>query len=99
MRLLFCLTLLSLAACATAARATIENRLVSLGLSQARASCMASELDERLDDGELTELARHTFSLSRADDPAEVVEALGGIDDFTIARAVASSGIACILPR
>lgn len=86
----------SLAGCATVATATIENRLVNLGLSEQRAGCMADELDARLDDEDMTRLARHAVTLSRSDSPGEVVDALAGIDDFGIARAVIASGTACL---
>ena len=97
MRLLTTAALLAtLSACATVANATIENRLVDLGLSQQRASCMADELDARLDDQDMTRLARHAVTLSRSDTPSEVVDALAGIDDFGITRAVIASGTACL---
>ena len=82
--------------CATIATATIENRLVSLGLSEQRAGCMADELDARLDDDDMSKLARHAVTLSRSDSPGEVVDALAGIDDFGITRAVIASGTACL---
>lgn len=85
-----------LASCATVASATIENRLVDLGLSEQRAGCMADELNARLDDGDMTRLARHTVTLARSDSPGEVVDALAGIDDFGITRAVIASGTACL---
>lgn len=85
-----------LAACATVATATIENRLVDLGLSERRAACMGDELDARLTDDDLTKLARHMITLSRADSAGEVVDAVASIDDFTIARAVVASGTACL---
>ena len=86
----------ALAACATVATATIESRLVDLGLSEERAGCMGDELNARLDDDDLTKLARHMVTLSRADSPGQVVDAVAGIDDFTIARAVVASGTACL---
>ena len=85
-----------LSGCATVATATIENRLVDLGLSEQRAGCMADELDARLDDEDMTRLARHAVTLSRSDTPGEVVDALAGVDDFGITRAVIASGTACL---
>ena len=84
------------ASCATVASATIENRLVDLGLSERRAACMTDELDARLSDEDMTRLARHAVTLSRSDTPGEVVDALAGIDDFGITRAVIASGTACL---
>lgn len=89
--------LLALTACATVATATIESRLIDLGLSRERAACMGDGLNERLDDDDLTKLARHMVTLSRADSPGQVVDAVASIDDFTIARAVVASGAACFL--
>ena len=96
MRPLAALLLLSAAACATAAEAVIEDRLEAIGLSEQKADCMGGELRARLDADDLTTLARHTYTVSRADSPGEVVDALAGIDDFTIARAVVASGTACL---
>ena len=93
---LVALTLALLTGCATVATATIENRLVDLGLSERRAGCMADELDARLDDEDMTKLARHAITLSRSDSPGEVVDALAGVDDFGITRAVVASGTACL---
>lgn len=86
----------ALSACSTVATATIENRLVNIGLSEQRAGCMADELDARLDDDDMTKLARHTINLSRSDTPGEALDALASIDDFGIARAVVASGTACL---
>ena len=82
--------------CATLATATIEDRLVDLGLSERRAACMAGELDARLDDEDLTRLARHAVTLGRSDSPGQVVDALAGVDDLGIAAAVVASGTACL---
>ena len=97
MRFSLLFTLAPLAACATVATATIENRLVDLGLSQDRAACMGDGLNERLSDEDLTKLARHMVTLSRADSPGRVVDAVASIDDMRIARAVVASGTACFL--
>ena len=96
MRLALCLVALGLCACATVATATIENRFEDLGMSERRAACMGAELHERLDDAQLTTLARHMVTLTRADSAGEVVDAVASIDDFRIARAVAGSGAACL---
>ena len=96
MRAVLILTAAVLSGCATVANATIENRLVDLGLSEQRAGCMADELDARLDDDDMTRLARHAVTLSRSDTPGEVVDALAGVDDFGITRAVIASGTACL---
>ena len=87
---------LTLAGCATVATATIESRLVDLGLSERRAACMGDELNARLDDDELTKLARHMVTLSRADSAGQVVDAVAGIDDVSVAAAVVASGAACL---
>ncbi|MEM6649456.1 MAG: hypothetical protein AAF603_04320 [Pseudomonadota bacterium] len=88
-----------LSACATASKFTIENRLQELGLSSKNASCMAKELDERLDDQELSEFAQFTVDLTRSNSSLGVIDTLSGVDNPKIARAVAVSGLACVIAR
>ncbi|MGV6820553.1 MAG: hypothetical protein ACWA5T_08665 [Parvularcula sp.] len=89
--------LLAVSACATVATFTIENRLQELGLSQRSASCMADELDQQLNDRQLTDFARFTVTLTKRDNPLLVLDSLKSINDPDIQRAVATSGLICII--
>ncbi|MEM9170234.1 MAG: hypothetical protein AAGC56_11335 [Pseudomonadota bacterium] len=84
------------ASCATAARYTIEDRLAALGLSDNQAECMGRELSDRLSSDDLQDVARYTLTLSRADTPGGVVDALRGIDNPRAFTAIGQSGLACI---
>lgn len=100
MRLSAALTLtgvIILSACATASRMTITDRLENVGLSRDRAACMASELDDRLNDEQLAKFARFTVDLDRADSPLDAVRSLRRIDDNRIAGAVTASAFSCAL--
>ncbi len=83
-----------LAACATSTD-TIEKRLVNLGLERDRAACMAGDLDDRLNDRQLSELAGFATNLDRADTAVEAIGALKAVEDPLIARAVVASSVAC----
>lgn len=91
------LGLISLAACATVSRMTIEDRLENLGLSRDRAECMATELDDRLNDEQLAKFARFTVDLDRASGPLEAIRSLRQIDDNRISGAVTASAFSCAL--
>lgn len=93
------LAALSLSACATVSKLTIENRLEELGLSQERAACMAGELDNRLNDQELAEFAEFTVTLTTKSSRGGVISALRQIDNPRIAGAVAASGLSCLISR
>ncbi|MEO1658344.1 MAG: hypothetical protein AAFR65_11520 [Pseudomonadota bacterium] len=84
----------ALAACATSTD-TIEKRLVNLGLDEGRAGCMAEDLDNRLNDKQLSEFAGFTTNLDRAETPVQAIASLKSIDDPLIARAVVASSVAC----
>lgn len=92
--------LLMLAACATISpRVRIENRLVQFGLSHQRAACMADELDERLDRGDLAAVADFVGNLNDATSAGEALDALLAIDNPRAAAAIARASIACAFPR
>ncbi|MEM9233379.1 MAG: hypothetical protein AAGA69_03975 [Pseudomonadota bacterium] len=93
------LSLLAVAACATVSKLTIEDRLRDLGFSRAQASCVADELDERLDDGQLSRVARTLDDLTDADGPRNVIDAVGRINDPEIAAASGRAGLSCLLVR
>lgn len=91
--------LFSLTACATASKFTIEDRLNELGLSRGQASCVADELDDRLNDRELRDFARFTDQITAPDRPSDLIRSLERISDEKIARAVAQSGVSCVFAR
>ena len=84
----------ALAACATSTD-TIEKRLINLGLDDNRAGCMATDLDARLDDRQLSDLAKFTTNLDRAETPVAAISSLKSIEDPLIARAVVASSVKC----
>lgn len=91
---------LSLVACATLSpRKSVENRFVEFGLSEDRAKCLASELDERLDRGDLEDVAEFVGGLNAAASPGEGLDALLRIDNPRAAGAIARAGIACAFSR
>jgi len=83
-------------ACATISPASrIEKQLVSLGVSEARADCLADELDERLGRGDLKDIADFLEELNRAQTPGGALDALLAIENPRAARAIASAGVTC----
>ncbi|NNU16723.1 hypothetical protein HK107_10355 [Parvularcula sp. ZS-1/3] len=95
--LLAALAVLSATACATASKITIADRLENLGLSRDRSECMANELDDRLNDDQLSKFARFTVQLDKADSALQAISALRQIEDPKIARAVTGSAFSCAL--
>jgi hypothetical protein len=88
--------LLTVAACATAARATLRDRFEAIGLSPRMADCMVDDLDERLSDEELRDLARYTVGLSRADTPLEAIDSLLEFDNPRAVAAIGRAAFACV---
>ena len=85
-----------LSACATAARYTLQDRFRAIGIPAGTADCMVDELDERLSDEDLQDLARYTFSLARADTTLGAIRSLMDIDNPRAVAAVGRSGIVCV---
>ena len=90
------LALALLASCATAAKATLNDRFLAIGLSAEMADCMVDDLDERLDDRDLQDLARYTVGLSRADTPMQAVDSLLKIDNPRAVAAVGRAAFGCV---
>lgn len=82
--------------CASHALDTIEDRLVSVGLSPDHAACMAEDLHRRLSNDDIRDLAGYARTLSRADSTLEAIDALRGVDNPRAVAAVAQSAIRCI---
>lgn len=85
-----------LASCATAARVTLNDRFRAIGLSAKMADCMVDDLDQRLDNRDLQDLARYTVGLSRADTPLEAVESLMKIDNPRAVAAIGRAAFSCV---
>lgn len=90
------LALALLASCATAARVTLNDRFRAIGLSAKMADCMVDDLDQRLDNRDLQDLARYTVGLSRADTPLEAVESLMKIDNPRAVAAIGRAAFSCV---
>lgn len=87
---------MALAGCATAARYTLQDRFRAIGLPEDTADCMVDELDERLSDDDLQDLARYTLRLSRADSSLAAIRSLMAIDNPRAVTAIGASGISCV---
>jgi len=87
----------SLAACATAARVTLENRFEAIGLSPKMASCMVDDLDERLSDDDMRDLARYTVGLARADTPGKAIDQLLKFDNPRAVAAIGRAAFTCVV--
>ena len=97
MRAAFALILfLGASACATAgARGQIESRFIEFGLSKERAGCLAYELDERLDRGDMADIAYFLDGINGASSPGGALDALLEIDNPRAAGAIGRAGLAC----
>ncbi len=90
--------ILFVAACATASpRAQIADRFVEFGVSQERADCLASELDERLERDDLNDVADYIGGLNEATSAGEALDALLRIGNPRAAAAIARASLACAL--
>lgn len=85
-----------LASCATAAKVTLNDRFRSIGLSADMADCMVDDLDDRLSDEDLRDLAKYTVGLSRADTPMEAVDSLLKIDNPRAVAAIGRAAFGCV---
>ena len=85
-----------LSSCATAARYTLQDRFRAIGIPEGTADCMVDELDERLSNEDLQDLARYTLRLSRADSTLAAIRSLMTIDNPRAVTAIGASGISCV---
>ena len=97
--LLTAAALLAVTGCATVSKFTIKDRLQELGFSNAQADCVADELDDRLSDDQLADVAKTLDDLTDSNGPRRVIDALGRVSDERIASAAAQAGISCIFVR
>ncbi len=85
-----------LASCATAARVTLADRFEAIGLSPKMAACMVDDLDDRLSDEDMRDLARYTVGLSRADTPGKAIDQLLEFDNPRAVAAIGRAGFSCV---
>lgn len=85
-----------LASCATAARYTLQDRFRAIGIPADTADCMVDELDDRLSNEDLQDLARYTVSVARADSTLAAIRALMQIDNPRAVAAIGASGVSCV---
>ena len=85
-----------LAACATAAKVTLEDRFQAIGIPQGTAECMVDDLDERLSDDDLQDLARYSVRLARAKSTADAIRSLMQIDNPRAVTAIGRSAVSCV---
>jgi hypothetical protein len=98
MRLSVVALILFAAACATGSpRAKIADRFVDFGVSEERADCLASELDERLERDDLNDVADYIGGLNEATSAGEALDALLRIGNPRAAAAIARASLACAL--
>ena len=76
-------------------RAQVEERFVDFGLSQERASCLAEELDERLERDDLMAIADYVAGLNEVETAREALNALSRIENPTALAAIGPAGLAC----
>ena len=84
-----------LTACVASPKSQIEERFVAFGLSAERAGCLATELDDRLENNDLQAVADFVDGLSAADSPGATLDTLLSIDNPRAASAVARAGLSC----
>jgi len=85
-----------LSSCATAARYTLQDRFRAIGIPSQTADCMVDELDQRLTDEDLQDLARYTLRLARADSTLAAVRSLMTIENPRAVTAVGRSAVSCV---
>ncbi|GJL92472.1 hypothetical protein [Hyphococcus sp.] len=85
-----------LASCATAARYTLQDRFRAIGIPADTADCMVDELDDRLSNEDLQDLARYTVNVARADSTLAAIRALMKIDNPRAVTAIGASGVSCV---
>ena len=85
-----------LASCATAAKATLNDRFRAIGLSPEMADCMVDDIDQRLDDRDLQDLAEFTVGVARADSALEAIDSLRRIDNPRAVAAIGRAAFSCV---
>jgi|GEM_PF-1106724 len=87
--------LLLVIGCASAVRYTLQDRFRAIGIGAETADCMVDDLEQRLSQDDLQDLARYTFELSRADSTLGAIRSLMTIDNPRAVTAIGKSGVSC----
>ena len=85
-----------ISSCATVAKATLEDRFQEIGIPEGTAVCMVDDLDKRLSDDDLSDLARYTVRLARADSTVEAIRSLLRIDNPRAVAAIGAAALGCV---
>ncbi len=97
MRIMFAaLSIALLASCATSAKMSLNDRFKSIGLSPEMADCMVDDLNDRLSNDDLRDLAGYASTLSRADTPGQAVDALLNFDNPRAVAAIGKAAFSCV---
>lgn len=86
----------AISSCMTLARAALEDRFQAIGIPEKTALCMVDDLDQRLSDDDLQDLARYTLDVARQPSTIEAVRALMRIDNPRAVTAVGKSALSCV---
>jgi len=83
--------------CTTVAKNSLRNDLQRIGFSESISVCMADQLEDRLDGGDLQELAWHVSRLTRANNSQAALGSLKKIDNPRVIAAATASALSCAL--
>ena len=86
----------ALAGCATVAKVTLEDRFQAIGIPEGTAVCMVEDLDQRLTDDDLQDLARYSFNVARQDSTFGAVRELMNLDNPRAVSAIGKSAAGCV---
>ncbi len=95
-RVILLSAMLFVASCATAARLTLQDRFRAIGIPAGTADCMVDDLEQRLSNDDVQDLARYTMRLSRADSTFAAIQSLMQIDNPRAVTAVGRSAVGCV---
>lgn len=86
-----------MAGCTTIAKYSLQDSLQQIGFTDRQAGCMADQLEDRLSDEDLQDLARHLRTVTRADSTGGAFSALTKINNPRVIGAATASGFSCAL--
>ncbi len=85
----------AISACVTGPRGGIQSDLVRLGLSKDRASCLAKEMDDRLDRDDMRDVSDFLSGLRKSESAGNILDTFLTIDNPRATAAFARAGISC----
>ena len=85
-----------LSSCTTVAKVTLEDRFQAIGIPAGTAECMVDDLDTRLSDQDLQDLARYSINVARQPSTLAAVRELMRIDNPRAVTAVGKSAVGCV---